>query len=153
MSRQAADDDDDDDRCATCVSLNVTRVTPELCLFDDIVAAYGNDPDYADIIAYLRASSDVALKASSRSKRDHFQRYTLDGDLLLYRNDQFDVPRTVIANDMDFRARIIMSIMILLLVSTWATKRLLRLCVVIFSGPLCINGCATGFVRAKSDNE
>ena len=43
------------------VSLNLTRVSSESCLFDEIVAAYNSDPDYADIIAYLRAPSDVAL--------------------------------------------------------------------------------------------
>ena len=90
-----------------CVSLNLTRVTPEPCLFDEIVAAYKSDSDYADIIDYLRALSDAALGALSRTKRDHIHRYSLDGDLLLYSIDQFDAPRTVIANDMDLRARII----------------------------------------------
>ena len=32
VSRQVTDDDEYDDRCATCVSLNLTRVTPELRL-------------------------------------------------------------------------------------------------------------------------
>ena len=89
------------------MSLNLTRVTPELCLFDNIVAAYKNDPDYADIIAYLRAPSDVALGALSRIKRDQICRYSMDGELLLYSIDQFDAPRTVVANDMNVRARII----------------------------------------------
>ena len=71
LSRQATDDEEDDDRCAMCVSLNLTRVSPEMCLFDEIVAAYANDTDYADIIAYLPAPSDVALGALSRTKRDH----------------------------------------------------------------------------------
>uniref|UniRef100_A0AAV1TSL1 Uncharacterized protein n=1 Tax=Peronospora matthiolae TaxID=2874970 RepID=A0AAV1TSL1_9STRA len=62
LSRQAIDDDDEDDRCVTCVSLNLTQVTPELRLFDEIVAAYANDPVYADIMIYLRAPSDAALE-------------------------------------------------------------------------------------------
>ena len=33
------DDDEDDDRCATCLSLNLTRVSSESYLFDEIVAA------------------------------------------------------------------------------------------------------------------
>uniref|UniRef100_A0AAV1TNW0 Reverse transcriptase domain-containing protein n=1 Tax=Peronospora matthiolae TaxID=2874970 RepID=A0AAV1TNW0_9STRA len=107
LSRQATHDEDEDDRCATCVSLNLTRVTPELCLIDEIVAAYANDPNYADIIAYLRAPSEAALGALSRTKRDHIQRYSMDGDLLLYSIDKFDAPRTVIANDFDLRAHII----------------------------------------------
>ena len=107
LSRQEVDDDEDDDRCATCLSLNLTRVSPKSCLFDEIVAAYKSDTDYADIIAYLRALSDATLGALSRSKRDHIQRYTLNGDLLLYRIDQFDAPRTVTANGMDLHARII----------------------------------------------
>ena len=61
LNRQEVDHDEDDDRCAMGVSLNLTRVSPESCLFDEIVAAYNSDPDYADIIAYLRAPSDVAL--------------------------------------------------------------------------------------------
>ena len=67
---------------------------PESCLFDKVVAAYASDPDYADIIAYLRAPSDVALRALSRTKRDHIQRYTLDVDLLLYRIDH-SIPLTL----------------------------------------------------------
>ena len=82
------------------VSLNLTRVTPELCLFDEIVVAYANDPEYADIIAYLRTASDVALGTFSRTKQDQIQRY-------LYSIDQFDAPRTAVANDVDLRARII----------------------------------------------
>uniref|UniRef100_A0AAV1VC31 Integrase n=1 Tax=Peronospora matthiolae TaxID=2874970 RepID=A0AAV1VC31_9STRA len=39
LSCQDTDDDDEDDRCATCVSLNLTRVTFEFCFFDKIVAA------------------------------------------------------------------------------------------------------------------
>ena len=61
LNRKEVDHDEDDDRCAMCVSLNLTRVSLEPCLFDEIVAAYNSDPDYADIIAYLRAPSDVAL--------------------------------------------------------------------------------------------
>ena len=89
-----------------CVSLYLTRVSPESCLFDEIVAAYNSDPDYAAFVYYLHAPSDAALGALSRSKRNHSQRYTVDGDLLLYRIDQFDAPRTVISNDMDMSARI-----------------------------------------------
>ena len=61
-SRQEIDGDEDDGRCAMCASLNLTRVSPESCLFDKIFAAYASDPDYADIIAYLRAPSDVVLR-------------------------------------------------------------------------------------------
>ena len=93
LSRHATDDDDDeDDRCSTCVSLNLTRVTPDLCLFDKIIAAYANDPDDAGIIACLRAPSDAALGYLSQTKGDHFHRYSMDGDLLLYSIDKFDSP-------------------------------------------------------------
>ena len=68
LSRQEVDDDEDDDRCATCVSLNLTRVSPESCLLGEVVATYTSDPDYVDIIAYLRAPSDAALGATSRTK-------------------------------------------------------------------------------------
>ena len=90
-----------------CVLLNLTRASPESCLFDEIVAAYNSDPDYADIIAYLRAPSGVALGSFIAIQARSHQRYTLDGELLLYRIDQFYSPRTVIANEMELRARII----------------------------------------------
>ena len=48
--------------CDVCIA-EFNSGHPELCLFDEIVVAYENDPDYADIIAYLRAPSDVALGA------------------------------------------------------------------------------------------
>ena len=76
LSRQNIDDDEDDDRCATCVSLNMTRVSPESCLFVEIVADYASDPDYADFVSYLHAHSDAALEDLSQSKRNHIQRYT-----------------------------------------------------------------------------
>ena len=63
LSRQSTDDDEDEYRCVTCVSLNSTQVIPDLCLFDDFVVAYENDPDYADIIVYLCAPSNVSLRA------------------------------------------------------------------------------------------
>uniref|UniRef100_A0AAV1V5P0 Integrase zinc-binding domain-containing protein n=1 Tax=Peronospora matthiolae TaxID=2874970 RepID=A0AAV1V5P0_9STRA len=107
LSCQATDDKDEDDRFATCVSLNFVRVTHELCLFDKFVAAYANDPDYADIMNYLRAPSASSLRALSRTKSDHIHRNSVDGDLLLYSNDRFDAPRTVIENDLDLRARFI----------------------------------------------
>ena len=74
LRRQVTDDEEDDDRCAMYVSLNLTRFSPEMCLFDEFVAAYANDPDYSDIIAYLRAPSDVALGALSRTQRNHILR-------------------------------------------------------------------------------
>ena len=63
LNRQEVDDNEDDDRCTMCVSLNLTRVCPESCLFDKNVAAYASDPDYAEFIAYLRGPSNVALEA------------------------------------------------------------------------------------------
>ena len=56
---QKFDDDEDNDQCAMCVSLNLTRFSPESCLFDKIVATYANDPDYADIITFLRVSATL----------------------------------------------------------------------------------------------
>ena len=85
--------------------LNLIRATPELCFFDEIVAAYAHDLGYADNIAFLRAPSDVVLGALSRSKQYHIHFYSLDSDLLLHIIDQFDAPRKIIANDVDLRAR------------------------------------------------
>ena len=70
LSRKTNIDDEDEVRCAACVSINLTRVTPELCRSDKIVAAYANDLDYADIIAYLRAPSNFALGSLLQRKRN-----------------------------------------------------------------------------------
>uniref|UniRef100_A0AAV1UEN4 Integrase catalytic domain-containing protein n=1 Tax=Peronospora matthiolae TaxID=2874970 RepID=A0AAV1UEN4_9STRA len=58
------------------------------------------------MIAYLRAPSDAALGALTRTKREHTQRHSIDGNLLLHSIDKIDAPRTVIANDLDSRAQI-----------------------------------------------
>ena len=71
--RSALSRQEDDCRCATCVSLNQTLVSPESCFFNGVIAAYTSDSDYADIIAYLRAPSNAAQGDLSRSKRDHIQ--------------------------------------------------------------------------------
>ncbi|CAI5722725.1 unnamed protein product [Peronospora destructor] len=65
LSRQQADDDDDDegDSCMTCIALNMTKVSAELPLYEEIAKAYEVDPDYDEIVAYLRAPSDDALEA------------------------------------------------------------------------------------------
>ena len=99
------------------------------------------------------AHSNVALGALSRTKRDHILLYTMNKDFLLYRVDQYDAPRTVIANDMDLCARIIHKYHDAPMVATWGAKRLLRRRLVIYSGLICTSGCATGFVRAKSASD
>ncbi|OWY95635.1 Retrovirus Polyprotein, partial [Phytophthora megakarya] len=83
--------EDEEDSCTTCVAsaLNLTSVTPELSLIEEIAAA------------------DASLKALSRSTRSHIERYHLDGSLLTYAIDRFDAPRVVVPNDNDLRARII----------------------------------------------
>ena len=42
---QQIDDDKDDDQCAMCISLSLTRVFPESCLFVEIVATYITDTE------------------------------------------------------------------------------------------------------------
>ena len=39
LSRQEVDNDEDDNRCMMWVSLNLIRVSPKLCFFDEVVAA------------------------------------------------------------------------------------------------------------------
>ena len=63
LRRQEVDHYEGNDRCAMELSLNLTRVSTESCFFNEVVAAYASGPDYADIIAYLRALSDAALEA------------------------------------------------------------------------------------------
>ncbi|KAE9206088.1 hypothetical protein PF005_g13144 [Phytophthora fragariae] len=103
------DKDEDDDHCAVCIAsgINLTNVSAEMDLRDEIVAAYADDAVYAGIVAYLRAPSDETLGALSRNTRNQIDRYHLDGDLLFYNIDQFDAPRVVVPNDDDLRARII----------------------------------------------
>ena len=104
LIRQVTDDDEDNDRCVTCESFQKIRVTAVLSLFNELVAAYENHPDYADIIAYLGAHSQFTLGALSQTKRDNIQHYRLEGNMLLYSIEHFDFPR---ADDMDLRPRII----------------------------------------------
>ncbi|CAI5721580.1 unnamed protein product [Peronospora destructor] len=61
LSRQQADDDDDDDgdSCMTCIALNMTKVSAELPLYEEIAKAYEVDPDYGEIVAYLRAPTSI----------------------------------------------------------------------------------------------
>ncbi|KAE9337692.1 hypothetical protein PR003_g11886 [Phytophthora rubi] len=110
LRRQVIDDEDEnDDHCAVCLAsgINLTNVSPEMDLRDEIVAAYADDAIYADIVAYLRAPSDKTLGALSRITRNQIDRYHLDGDLLCYNIDKFDAPRVVVPNGDDLRARII----------------------------------------------
>ncbi|KAE9327039.1 hypothetical protein PR003_g16101 [Phytophthora rubi] len=110
LGRQVIDDEDeDDDRCAVCIAsgINLTNVSPEMDLRDEIVAAYADDAVYPGIVAYLRAPSDETLGALSRNTRNQIDRYHLDGELLGYSIDKFDAPRVVVPNDDDLRARII----------------------------------------------
>ncbi|KAE8950707.1 hypothetical protein PR001_g34040, partial [Phytophthora rubi] len=110
LGRQVIDDEDeDDDHCAVCIAsgINLTNVSPEMDLRDEIVSAYADDAVYAGIVAYLRAPSDETLGALSRNTRNQIDRYHLDGDLLCYNIDKFDAPRVVVPNDDDLRARII----------------------------------------------
>ncbi|KAE8957120.1 hypothetical protein PF011_g31247 [Phytophthora fragariae] len=110
LGRQVIDDEDEeDDHCAVCIAsgINLTNVSPEMDLRDEIVSAYADDAVYAGIVAYLRAPSDETLGALSRNTRNQIDRYHLDGDLLCYNIDKFDAPRVVVPNDDDLRARII----------------------------------------------
>ncbi|KAE9163869.1 hypothetical protein PF005_g30264 [Phytophthora fragariae] len=81
------DEDEDDDHWAVCIAsgINLTNVSPEMDLRDEIVAAYADDAVYAGII----------------------DRYHLDSDLLCYNIDKFDAPRVAVPNDDDLRVRII----------------------------------------------
>ncbi|CAI5740206.1 unnamed protein product [Peronospora destructor] len=89
--RQAGDDDDDDgDSCMTRIALNMTKVSAGLPLYEEIAKAYEVDPDYGEIVAYLRAPSDDALGALPRFMRARIHRYKLEKDLLTYSIDQFD---------------------------------------------------------------
>ncbi|GMF17134.1 unnamed protein product [Phytophthora fragariaefolia] len=110
LGRQVIDDEDEsDDHCAVCAAsgINLTSVSPEMDLRDEIVAANANDAGYSNILAYLRSPSDETLGALSRNTRIQIDRYHLNGDLLCYNIDRFDAPRVVIPIDDDPRARII----------------------------------------------
>ncbi|KAE8963394.1 hypothetical protein PR001_g29386 [Phytophthora rubi] len=110
LGRQVIDDEDEeDDHCAVCIAsgINLTNVSPEMDLRDEIVSAYADDAVYAGIVAYLRAASDETLGALSRNTRNQIDSYHFDGDLLCYNIDKFDAPRVVVPNDDDLQARII----------------------------------------------
>ncbi|GMF17479.1 unnamed protein product [Phytophthora fragariaefolia] len=103
------DEDESDDHHAVCTAsgINLTSVSPEMDLRDEIVAAYADNAVYANILAYLRSPSDETLGALSRNTRNQIDRYHLDGDLLCYNIDRFNASRVVVPNDDDLRARII----------------------------------------------
>ncbi|GMF56475.1 unnamed protein product [Phytophthora fragariaefolia] len=110
LGRQVIDNEDDSgEHCAVCAAsgINLTSVSPEMNLRDEIAAAYADDEVYANILAYLRSPSDETLGVRSRNTRNQIDRYHLDGDLLCYNIDRFDAPRVVVPNDDDLRARII----------------------------------------------
>lgn len=75
------------------------------------------------------------------------------GDLLLYNIDQFDAPRTVIANDLDLRARIIHEYHDAPAGGHLGREKTSAAVSRDFFLPTCTSGCATGFARAKSANE
>ncbi|KAG3164584.1 hypothetical protein PI126_g5050 [Phytophthora idaei] len=109
LGYQVANVDDDEDDCAICIAsgINPISTTPTLPLSDEIIAAYDDDPTYANIAKYLRSPSDVALGTLSKPKRNRIDRYQLDGDLLTYSVNSFDGSRAVVPNDADLHARII----------------------------------------------
>ncbi|GMF28856.1 unnamed protein product [Phytophthora fragariaefolia] len=110
LGRQVIDDEDEsDDHCAVCAAsgINLTSVSAEMALRDEIVAAYADDGVYANILAYLLSPSDETLGALSRNTRNQIDRYHLGGDLLCYNIDRFDAPRVVVPNGDNLRARII----------------------------------------------
>ncbi|GMF41143.1 unnamed protein product [Phytophthora fragariaefolia] len=110
LGRQVIDDEDDsEEHCEVCAAsgINLTSVSPEMDLRDEIAAAYADDAVYANILAYLRSPSNETLVALSRNTCNQIDRYHLDGDLLCYNIDRFDAPRVVVPNDDDLRARII----------------------------------------------
>ena len=73
--------------CDVCIA-ELDSGHPKSCLFDKIIAVCDSDPDYANVINYLRAASDVAVRALLRTKCNLIQHHTLDEDLRLYvRND------------------------------------------------------------------
>ncbi|KAE9312284.1 hypothetical protein PR003_g19806 [Phytophthora rubi] len=103
------DDDDDDDDCATCVTLgiNATVSSAVLPLRQQIADAYEEDAFYAALIRYLRNPTADTLAKLTCPTRDAITRYDLDGDLLTYAIDTFDMPRVVISADDDLRARLV----------------------------------------------
>ncbi|GMF60053.1 unnamed protein product [Phytophthora fragariaefolia] len=110
LGRQEIDDEDtSEEYCAVCAvsGVNLTSVSPEMDLRDQIAAAYPDDAVYANILAYLRSPSDETLGALSLNTRNQIDSYHLDGDLLCYNIDRFDAPRVVVPNDDDLGARII----------------------------------------------
>ncbi|GMF47899.1 unnamed protein product [Phytophthora fragariaefolia] len=109
LSQLIDDEDDSDEHCVVCAAsgINLTSVSPDMDLRDEIAAAYADDAVYANISAYLRSPSDETLGALSRNTCNQIDRYHLDGDLLCYNIERFDDPRVVVPNDDDLRVRII----------------------------------------------
>ncbi|KAG3126065.1 hypothetical protein PI126_g22492 [Phytophthora idaei] len=143
LGRQASIEEDDEDNCATCHAsgLNLTSVSPEMPLRDEIRAAYEHDTTYSSILEHLRSPSDDTLRALTRSTHHHIDRYRLADNLLTYNIDHFDAQGLSMSSTMPRW------------VVTSAARKRLRLCHATFIGPTCTNGYVSGCAPARSASE
>ncbi|KAF1317040.1 Pol protein, partial [Globisporangium splendens] len=81
--------------------------TPISSLLDDIKRAYATDSDISRLVTHLSDPSDKSLKALDPAQRARLHRYEMRNDVLYYRTDGSDVPRTVVPNDSGLRNRVL----------------------------------------------
>ncbi|KAE9064409.1 hypothetical protein PF001_g30857 [Phytophthora fragariae] len=149
------DEDEDDDHWAVCIAsgINLTNVSPEMDLRDEIVAAYADDAVYAGIVAYLRAPSDetLGLCRATRATRSTATTLTViccattsTSSMLL----ESPCPTTTTCG---FGSST--SFMTAPWVRIWAARRHSRLFHATSSGPTCTSGCASGSALARTVSE
>lgn len=106
-NQQNVDTDDEDCACCTVDDLAAMAVAPVTDLWSDLASATRSDPHYGPLFAYLETPSDAALKRVPSSLRASRSRYSVQGNVLVYRVDAMDEPRVVVPNDESLRSRII----------------------------------------------
>ncbi|KAF1328723.1 Pol protein, partial [Globisporangium splendens] len=87
--------------------LAITREsTPISSILDDIKRAYATDSNTCRLAVHLSDPSDKSLKALDPAQRARLHRCESHDDVLYYRADDSDAPRTVVPNDSDLRSRV-----------------------------------------------
>ncbi|GMF58972.1 unnamed protein product [Phytophthora fragariaefolia] len=155
LGRQVIEDEDDsDEHCAVCAAsgINVTSVSPEMDLRDEIAAAYADD---ASTPTSWRTSALPATRHWEHSRAIHATRLTATISTvtccattsIVSMLHESSCPTTTIYGPVLF-----MSFTTAAWAHTWAARRPSRRCPAIFTGPVCISGFASGSALVRPAN-
>ncbi|KAE9111047.1 hypothetical protein PF010_g10952 [Phytophthora fragariae] len=145
LGRQVIDDEDEeDDHCAVCLAsgINLTNVSPEMDLRDEIVAAYADDAVYAGIVAYLRGLSDDTLRPCRATRATRSTATTLTVICCASTSTSSMLPESSCPTTTTCGLGSSTSTTIAPWVRIWAARRHSRLFNATSSGPTCTSGSA-----------